>query len=251
MGFVVNRFQVDAGWGRWVVCGFAALVASCGRTSSGEGSKITASGAGQSSSGAGASSSAGRGGVQSGGASGIALGGSLTIDDEGGGGVAGTGPVAVPLLDTMLCDNVFERVEQLPDAALVFSGTFDGEPVDVSESADVAEPPAFQVFRFGATHVEAVSFALYVPVGPYDGGFSVSAVDCGKSGQLFLRADEGLRYFQLASAKLHTVTSSIDGFSGLTRGSVFAVWISDDGEQHTLDANFTLHAVMGDARALL
>ncbi len=240
-----------------MVCGFAALAASCGQTTSGDTSTVTANQAGQRSSGSGASGGAGSGGAESGsagrgGLGGITLGGSLTIDDEAGStGVDDNTPVAVPLLDTMLCDNVFVRVEQLPDTAPVFSGTFDDEPVNVSESADIAEPPTFQVFRFGSTHVEAVSMRLYVPAGPYSGGLAVSAVDCGKSGELFFRPDEGLRYYQLASAELHTVTSSIDGFSGLTQGSIVATWRNDDGEQHTLKADFTLHALMGDARTQL
>jgi hypothetical protein len=150
-----------------------------------------------------------------------------------------------------LCDNVFVRVDQLPDAPLFFSGTFDGEPVDVFESADVADPPAFGVFRFGPTHVEAISLRLYLAIGPYAGGLTVSAVDCGIYGDLFFRPEEGLRYYQLASAELLTVTNSADGFSGLTQGSVFATWLNDDGQQHVLEANFTLNAFMGDARTQL
>jgi hypothetical protein len=250
----VNQFEVGAGLVRGLVWGLAALVASCGQVRHRDESQDTASDAGQRSNGAGASGSAGSGGAGSGGAGGgvggLTLGDSFAGDDEAGStGVGGTAHVAVPLLDTALCDNVFVRVEQLPDTAPFFSGTFDGEPVDVSERADVAGPPVFQALRFGPTHVEAISLLLYLPVGPYDAGLMVSAVDCGKYGNLFFRPRDGLHYYKLASAELHTVTNSVDGFSGLTRGNVFATWINDNGEQHVLKADFTLNAVMGDARA--
>jgi hypothetical protein len=42
--------------------------------------------------------------------------------------------------------------------------------------------------------------------------------------------------------------TSVDGFSGLTKGSVLATW-TNDGEQHVLAADFVLNAIMDDARA--
>jgi hypothetical protein len=238
----VNRLQL--GDGLALAWGLAAMVASCAQVGERGKPQDTASEAGQASSGA-SSSSAGVGGT---GGSGLALGGSAPFDDPGGStSVAGAGPVAVPLLDTTLCENDFVRVDQVPDIAPFFSGTFDGKPVDVSDSADVADPPVFHVFRFGATHVEAIGFRLYLAEGPYSAAFQVSAVDCGISGDLRLHQEEGFRYYELASSELLTVTHSVDGFSGLTTGSVSATWINDDGEQHVLEANFALNAVMGDA----
>jgi len=248
----VNLSESGARLARHLVLGLAALVASCGQTSSRDKDQHTTNEAGQPSNGAGTSGSAGSGGAQSGGVSGLMLGGSIAVDPEAGAtSVGGKGYVGVPLVDTMLCDNVFMRVAQLPDAAPVFSGTFDGEPVDVFGSADVAEPPVFAVFRFGPTHVEAINLSLYLPVGPYDVNLVIGACGCGKSGELFLRSEPGLRHYELSSAELQSVTSSVDGFSGLTRGSVAATWLNDDGEEHVLRADFTLNAVMGDARTQL
>jgi hypothetical protein len=184
------------------------------------------------------------------GGSGLALGGSAPVDDGEGGssGLAGAATLAVPLLDTTLCDNdFFVRVDRLPDVAPFFSGTFDGKPVDVTESAEVAEPPSFHVFRFGSKHVEAASFPLYIADGTHSGWLTINAVDCAVYGDLVLRHDESSLY-KLASAELFTVTRSVDGFSGLTDGSVSARWINDDGEQHVLEADFTLNAFMDDAR---
>lgn len=195
---------------------------------------------------------AGFGGSASSGGSGLSLGGSgLSLGGGDPVDFAGAAPVAVPLGDTALCENDFLRVDQVPDMALFFSGTFDGEPVEVLESAEVAEPPGFHVLRFGSRHVEAISFSVYFAEGPYDGFLQVSAVDCGVVGALQLSPGEGLRYYNLASAKLVTVTRSADGFSGVTTGSVSATWIHEDGEQHVLDAEFALNAFMGDARVRL
>lgn len=230
--------QLD-GLPRWLAWGLAALVTCCAQVNERDQPRSAAGEAGQaSSSGSGAGGSANVGGS---GGSGLSLGGIDAFD------VAGAGPVALPLLDTTLCQNEFVRVDQVAEAALFFSGTFDGEPVDVLESADVTEPPAFFVFRFGSTHVEAISFSLYFAEGPYKGFLQVSAVDCGMYGALQLHPEAGPRY-SLASAKLVTVTRSVDGFSGLTTGSVSASWIHDDGEEHVLEADFTLNAIMGDAR---
>jgi hypothetical protein len=243
---LVNQFELGAGLARCWVWVLAALVAGCGQTSSRGPSQTTANEGGNFSSGGSAGGGGASGSAGSGGGPAITLGGDVGIDENEAGSTSG--PVAVPLLDTALCENSFVRVERLPDAAPFFSGTFDGEPVDVSESADVLEPPTFLVFRFGPKHVEAVSMRLYLRGRPYDGSLSVSAVDCGRYGDLFLRTEGGLRYYKLASAEVSTITNSVDGFSGLTQGSVFATWINDDGEQHVLDANFVLNAIMGDAR---
>ena len=187
-------------------------------------------------------------GGKGGGGSGLSLGGTAPVDDEEGGSGAGADAVAVPLLDATLCENAFVRVDQVPDMALFFAATFAGKPTDVLESADVAEPPAFYVFRFGSTHVEAISFSLYITDGPYDGALQVSAVDCGVSGGLYILQEGGRRYYPLQSAELVTVTRSVDGFSGVTTGSVSATWLHEDGEQLVLKGEFTLNAIMGDAR---
>jgi hypothetical protein len=220
--------------------GFAAMVTCCAQVTERGKPRGTASEA--------QGSSGGSGGSASLGGTGLALGGSVPVDDHGG-STSVAGAAAVPLLDTTLCGHDFVRVERVPDTALFFSGTFDGKPVDVSESADVSEAPTFYVFRFGATHVEATSFSLYLAEGPYEGAFQVSAADCGTYGNLLHREADGPHYYALASAELVTATHSVDGFSGLTTGSVYASWIDDDGEQHVLDADFALNAVMGDARS--
>jgi hypothetical protein len=225
------------------------LVACSGQVSRSN-PQSTASDAGQGSSDSGTVGGSPNGGGTSG--TGVTLGGSVPVDRGEGGStsVAGAGPVAVPLLDTTMCENDFVRVDQIPDSALFFAGTFDGKPIDVSQTANAAQPPTFHVFRFGSTHVEAVSMQLYLADGPYDGSLQVSAADCSTYGNLFLRQEGGLRYYRLASAKLLAVTYSVDGFSGLTKGSISATWINDDdGEQHMLEAEFTLNALMGDARA--
>jgi hypothetical protein len=247
----MDRFQRGDWLARSLACSVATLVA-CGSQVSQRGNlQDTANEAGQGSSDSGAAGGSSR--VGGTGGTGLTLGGSLSVGDDeaGSASVSGAGVVAVPLLDTTLCENDFVRVDEVPATALFFSGTLDGMPVDVSESAEVAEPPAFLVFRLGPTHVEAISFRLYLADGPYAGGLNVSAADCGVSGSLIFRPHEEQRYYPLASAELVSVTRSVDGFSGLTKGSVFATWISDDGEQHVLQADFALNAVMGDARPAL
>jgi hypothetical protein len=237
----VNRIRLGEWIARSLAWGLAAMVTCCAQVSERAKQHDAASEAGQGSSGA-------SGGSASLGGTGLELGGSVPVDDHGGSTSVAGAVTAVPLLDTTLCGHDFARVDQVPDTALFFSGTFDGEPVDVSESADVSEAPTFYVFRFGATHVEAISFSLYLAEAPYSGFLQVSAVDCGTYGSLLHREVAGPHYYELASAELVTATHSVDGFSGLTTGSIYASWIDDGGEQHVLDANFAVNAVMGDAR---
>jgi hypothetical protein len=54
----------------------------------------------------------------------------------------------------------------------------------------------------------------------------------------------------LESGRLRTVTRSVDGFSGTTVGTLQGVWVDEAGEKLGLDAEFTLRAVMPDARAM-
>jgi hypothetical protein len=257
----VNRFRLGEGLARSLAWGLAAMAICCGQVSergkpqdtaseAGQGSSSASGGSGMALGGTSASGgSANLAGTGASGGSGMALGGGPIEGDQGGStSVAGAGPAAVPLLDTMLCGHDFVRVDQLPEVAPFFSGTFDGEPVEVFESAEASEPPTFYVFRFGASHVEAISFHVHLPEGPYDGIFQVGAADCGTYSNLRREAGS-LHYYELESAALDTVTHSVDGFSGLTTGSVSASWIDDDGEQHALEADFAMNAVMGDARA--
>jgi hypothetical protein len=242
----VNRFQLGEGLARSLAWGLAAMATCCAQVSERGKPQDTASDAGQGSTSA-SGGPTNLGGTGGSGGSGLALGGVPVEGDQGGStSVAGAGPVAVPLLDTVLCGHDFVRVEQLPEVALFFSGTFDGEPVEVFESAEVSEPPSFYVFRFGARLVEAISFRFHLPEGPYDGGFQVSAADCGTHSNLLLLEAGDPHYYALERAALVTDTHSVDGFSGLTTGSVSASWIDDDGEQHVLEADFALKADMGD-----
>lgn len=249
--FDVKPFEFGDWLGRSLAWGLAALVACSGQVRRRDNPQSNANEAGQGSSDSGAAGGSVSGGGMSG--TGVTLGGSVPVDPNEGGStsVAGGGPGAVPLLDTTLCENDFVRVDQIPDGARFFAGRFDGNPVDVLQTADVAEPPPFHVFRFGPTHVEAISMQLYLADGPYEGTLQLSAADCSMYGDLFLRQPGGLRYYKLVSAELLTVTYSVDGFSGLTKGSVSATWINDEGEQHVLEAELALDALMGDARSQL
>lgn len=161
--------------------------------------------------------------------------------------------VAQPLDDTALCENLFQRVGEIPDEELSFEATFDGEPVEVQSTPEDEGLPPFGVFRFGRLHVEAVSFTFAFP--GYDGSLLVSAVDCGIGGSLYRReADEVAAFFTIQSATFRTHTASIDGFVGRTHGAIHSEWsertdTGEPGEQHVFEATFVLDAAMADQRA--
>ena len=205
-----------------------------------------ASGAGGATGGAGGNQAAG----------GIWLGGAPSIAGEATGATGGV-YVAQPLDDTVLCDNnAFERVDELPDKELSFTATFDGEPVEVHESADVENLPIVGVFRFGRLHIEAMSFVFAFP--GYDGSLWVSAASCSVGGSLSRREGDQLTgFFTVKSATFSSLTSSVNGFAGLTQGSFHSEWSSEPTnagqpiEQHVFDATFVLDASMPDARGAL
>jgi hypothetical protein len=195
---------------------------------------------------------AGQGGVDAGQGGGVA-GGVVAFGGAGGLQLAGFPPVmggtggeyiAQPLEDTALCDNVFERVARLPDEPLSFTATFDGEPVEVQSSS----LPVFGVFRFGRSHVEALSFDF--EFAEHSGAIYLSAVECGLGGNMLKRQDgQVVASFSLASGTLSSRTSSVDGFVGVSRGTLHSEWSNEAGEKHVLEASFFLHAPMSDARA--
>lgn len=237
----MNRFQVRVGGAAALV--LLAWLLGCGRTDHHDEPVEVGGDAG------GGGAAAGQGGGVAGGV--VAFGGAGGLQLAGfPPAMGGTGGeyIAQPLEDTVLCDNVFERVARLPDEPLSFTATFDGEPVEVQSSSMPGALPVFGVFRFGRSHVEALSFDFEFP--GHSGAVYLSAVECGLGGNILKRQDgQVVASFSLASGTLSSRTSSVDGFVGVSRGTLYSEWSNEAGEKHILEASFLLHAPMSDARA--
>jgi hypothetical protein len=223
----------------------AALVGACGQVRQGD----AASGAG---------GEAGTGGLQAGasvgaaggrastafGGTGVALGGTANLGD---GGTAPVDPlVAVPLADTQQCGNDFVRVDELPDMPWFITGVIDGEATEVQGSSDDASLPTVGIFRFGSHHVEHVGFAFALAPRGYTSSINVSAVDCGVYGYLSEAMMPPL--FAMDVGIFRSTTYSVDGYEGITIGTLHAEWSNEAGEQHVFDATFALQSFMPDAR---
>jgi hypothetical protein len=235
----VKRFQLRLREG--AALGLVAWLSACGRTSNDDEPEGVGGVAGQS-----AGDSGGVAG--SGGSGGLQLAGALPIAGDATSGSGGS-YVALPLEDTALCENnLLERVEQLPDEPFSFAARFDGEPVEVQSSATPDASPLLSVFRFGRTHVEALSFDF--EFAGYEGGVSLSAGACGHDGYILkLQDGQVVANFVLSSGKLSSHTSSVDGFTGVSRGSLYSEWSNETGEKHVFEASFFMRARMPDARA--
>jgi hypothetical protein len=236
------------------VVAFASFIGACGQVRHGEASagQVGVAGGSAPQAGAFAGGAGGAGGAGAAGGrasagtagSGITLGGTINLGEAG--MPAGGGPVAVPLLDTQQCGNEFVRVDQLPDMPLFMTGVIDGQPTDVQSSMQDASFPTVGVFRFGSRHVEHVSFSFFLTFGSYTSSINVGVVTCGVYGDLFEEMMPGV--FSMDVGRFRTTTYSVDGYEGITIGTMHAEWSNDVGEQHVFDATFALQAFMPDSR---
>lgn len=159
---------------------------------------------------------------------------------------AGEAPVAVPLADTQQCDNEFVRVDQLPNMPLFITGVIDGQPTEVQSSLEDASLPTVGIFRFGSRHVENVSLLFFLTFGSYTASINVSAAECGVYGNL---SEEMMPpVFSMNVGIFRSTTYSVDGYEGITIGTLHGEWSNDVGEQHVFDATFALQAFMPDSR---
>jgi hypothetical protein len=84
----------------------------------------------------------------------------------------------------------------------------------------------------------------------FNGAVSLSVVDCSLGGYLLQPQDgESLVPFDLDNGHLSSHTSSVDGFVGVSRGSLHSEWSNEAGQKHVLEAEFSMRAAMADARA--